>query len=360
MDPIAGGEEERVLQELRELVEISSPSGEESEIAQLLSQKLEAIGLVPEIDPEGNLTARRDEGKEETLILNGHMDTVPGKVPVRVEGDRLYGRGTVDMKGGLVGILEALRELKGERLRYNLAVQMVVGEEGPSSGTWTVLEREEEVRRHFALVAEPTRLQILLGQKGRAVFRVQVRGEACHSSRPELGKNAILLACRAIQVIRQVKPRVHEILGPGRLNVTMISGGSWSNIIPDECVLTLDRRLTLGEGEESSRKELEEALRGLDAEVALEERGAPISIPFLLPRENPFIDRLARSVERHREVSFGVKSATTDASYLVRKGIPAVIFGPGDPSLAHTREESINIGEVLLFKRILVDFLKER
>jgi acetylornithine deacetylase/succinyl-diaminopimelate desuccinylase-like protein len=346
---------QRVKLKLREILSLRSESGSEGEVRELLKAWLEEAGMHTEVDQQGNLiaTLKRESGE---VVLNGHMDTVPGHYGVAEQGDVLSARGAVDMKAGLVGVVEAMQALAGEELKHSPEVHFVVGEEAAEpSGSAALAER---CRASFAIVAEPTSLELHLGQRGRVTISVAVRGKAAHASRAELGINAIYRAMDAIERLRLLPMSEHPLLGSASLEVTEISAGVASNVVPEVCTFTIDRRLTLGETPEQALRQVHHALAGLDYEAKLVNGG--YSKPFLLEREHPFVKALAEAISRHRELRYGVSRATTDASYYHSAGIPAVIFGPGKAELAHTREERIDINEVVEFSSILVDFLRQR
>jgi succinyl-diaminopimelate desuccinylase len=346
----------KVKRRLKRLLAVRSESGNEGEVRELLRGWLEEAGLETRVDREGNLIAtRRSEG--ERVVLNGHLDTVPGYYGVTEEGDLLCARGAVDMKAGLAGIVEALCALRDEELKYAVEVHFVVNEEAAQpSGSAKLAKR---CKASFAIVAEPTSLELYLGQRGRVTVSIAVRGKAAHASKAEKGINAIYKAIDAIERLRLLPLAEHPVVGRASLEVTAISAGIASNVIPEVCTFTVDRRLTLGETPEHVMKQVHVALAGLDYEAKLA-NGDAYSKPFLVDKEEPFVKELARAISRHRKLRYGVSRATTDASYYHGAGIPAVIFGPGEPELAHTREERIDINEVVEFADILVDFLRLR
>jgi succinyl-diaminopimelate desuccinylase len=339
---------------LIELLSIPSPSFKEQGVAKAALRMLNSEGVEAEIDAHGNVVASLEGREEKRIVLNAHMDTVQGELRVKAVEDVIYGRGATDMKGGLAGVIEALSLLAKGEPRYDVIFHGVVREEVDGYGSYSLNARG--LKADLAIVAEPTGLDIFLGQRGRVTIYAKILGRAAHASKPELGVNAVLKACEAVKKLSRIRAKSHSILGEGRLTVTGISGGKESNVIPAECLLTMDRRLTLGETPEEALMQVREALKGLNSEVYLEERPTPYSTPFLIDR-NPLIRELRSSVRRFHSCNYGVSRATTDASFYVNSGVPAVIFGPGNPDLAHTAEEHINIGEVVDFTRALVNFL---
>lgn len=347
--------EERLRKRLLKLLSIPSPSFGEEDVAKAVLRMLKEGGVNAGIDAYGNVVASLMGREGKRIVLNAHLDTVRGEVRMKLAGNLVYGRGAVDTKGSLAGIIEVLCLLAREKPKYDVLFHGVVREEVDGYGSYSLNARGLKV--DLAIVAEPTGLNIFLGQRGRVTIHVRVFGREAHASKPELGVNAVLKACEAVERLSRIKVKEHGILGEGGLTVTGILGGRESNVIPAECLLTMDRRLTLGETPGEALEQVREALRGISSDVYLKPRPTPYSTPFLL-EENPLIRELRSSVEKFHPCDYGVSRATTDASFYVNNGIPAVILGPGDPDLAHTREEHINIGEVMDFTRALVDFLR--
>jgi len=239
------GLEASIRENLVRLLKIPSVSFEEETLAREVLRILKEKGVGAGIDPNGNVVAVLRGREDKKIILNAHLDTVRGVLPVKAEHGLVYGRGAADMKGGLTGIIEALAVLKDKKPRYDVHFHGVVREEVDGYGTYSL--NEKGIKGDLAIVAEPTRLNIYLGQKGRVTLKAEIHGKASHASKPELGVNAILNACEAIKRLRKIRTRSHGVVGDGRIAVTAISGGKASNVIPDECLVTMDRRLTIGE-----------------------------------------------------------------------------------------------------------------
>lgn len=341
---------------IRSLLDVPSPTGEEGKVAQVILDMAETVGLNAHMDEAGNVIATRHEGKEKTIILNGHMDTVPGNIPVEEKEGAIYGRGAVDMKGPLAGLLFTMKELKDVPLKYNVILHFVTREEGDSYGSWSITK--DRPSAELAIIAEPTGLSILLGQRGRMVITAEVYGRPYHASKAREEDNAIYLAQDAVERIRGINLEGHDVLGPGKLTVTGINGGTASNVVPSKVVLTMDRRLTMGEDEDFAVGQVRDALEGIPSKVYQEERTPPISVPFL-DQPTSLIQGLKDKVSSYVSAPFGAAKATTDASYYSQAGIPSIIFGPGNGDMAHTANEHIYINDVVDFSKILVEFLKE-
>src|SRR5436305_3298923 len=227
----------------------------EREAAAAVAEWCTAHGL--EVDVVGGdrpsvIARRRGSGGGRSLLLNGHLDTVgvagmEAPFDPRIEGGRLYGRGSYDMKGALAAVLVAASEATG--LRGDVIVTAVSDEELASIGTETVLER---VRADAAIVAEPTELRVAVAHRGFVGFEIETAGVAAHGSRPDLGVDAIvkmgpiLVALEQLDRQLQHGPR-HALAGTGSVHASLIEGGQEVSSFPVRCRLVGERRTITGE-----------------------------------------------------------------------------------------------------------------
>lgn len=363
---------------LRDLVRIRSYSGDEGEIAARVADEMRKLGFHQVYrDRAGNIVGRVGKGTQR-LLFDGHMDTVGIGNPAtwqddpfsgQVQDGMLYGRGSVDMKGGLAAMIYGVRALldadalpKGE-----VVVAAVVHEEPAEGVAIRSLIDDEGLWPSFVVLGEPTNLEIALGHRGRVELLVSTEGRACHGSAPELGENALYAASKVIFGIELLAGQLGEDpkLGKGSIAVTGIDCPSSSrNMVPDHCELIIDRRLTLGETRERAVSEIHqilqrEGVRG-DVRVATREtrtytghidRGLEYYPPWLMPEDSPLVKAAARGVERalERKPKLRVWGFSTDGAYTRGEaGIPTVGFGPGDDRLAHTANEQVRVADVLL------------
>ena len=308
-----------------------------------------------------NIVARCDRmGARRTLVLEAHQDTVPidnMTVPpfgAVIEGNRLYGRGACDIKGGLAAMLAAFARLVREKPRgaANVVMACTVDEEHTFLGVQHLVKNG--VKADMAVVAEPTSLAIVHAHKGVARWLLTVPGRSCHSSSPEKGSNAIYRMGRLLVAIERYaehlrKTVVDPLLGPATLSVGRIEGGTSVNTVPDQCRIEIDRRLVRGESSENATAEFKQYLH----------HEASIDFPFdcpvpwlsmaaLVPEgAEELIARLGQAIQ-HTRGSHRVHAVPygTDASTLAAAGIPAVVFGPGDIAKAHTADEWVPLDEV--------------
>jgi acetylornithine deacetylase len=359
---------------LRDLVAIDSvnPSlvpgaAGEAAIAAAIAAHLRRIGLdveVQDVAPGrpnviGVLEGRR---RGRSLMLCGHTDTV-GVEGMRApfdpveRDDRLYGRGSQDMKGGVAAMIDAARVVAEEGLdRGRLIVACVVDEEFASLGADALVVRW---RADAAVVTEPTDLQIAIGHKGFAWFEVETRGRAAHGSRPRDGRDAIMRMGRVLHELEKLDRRLQAsppdaLLGTASLHASMIDGGREMSSYPDRCTLKLERRTIAGESAQQVTGEIEEIVAGLrraDAEFEGSVTTMMSRPPYRLAPEHELPAALRRAVEATGGATSGNRSFVgmtfwTDAAVLGAAGIPAVLFGPGGAGL-HSAEEYVEIQDVL-------------
>jgi acetylornithine deacetylase len=321
-----------------------------------------------------NIVARFDSaGATHTVLWEVHQDTVPVDgmtIPpfgAAIDNGRLYGRGACDIKSGMAAMLAALARLvrEGPRGAMNVILACTVDEEYTFLGVQELVKRG--VRADFAVVAEPTQLQIVNAHKGVARLLLATSGRACHSSRPEQGISAIYRMGRVLGAVERFAEKLRlgrsdPLLGPAALSVGRIEGGSSVNTVPDACRIEIDRRLIPGENPLATNDELLDYLReqgGIDFELTCPRPW--MSMPALDPRgSEQIVSRLGRAINRvvgsHRviPVPYG-----TDASTIAGAGIPAVVFGPGDIAQAHTKDEWVSLEEVEKASEILYRLASE-
>jgi acetylornithine deacetylase/succinyl-diaminopimelate desuccinylase family protein len=299
-------------------------------------------------------------GSGRTLLFDVHQDTVPTDgmtidpfVP-RVDEGRLYGRGSCDVKGAMAAMLMALARLCRERPSSAASVILActVDEEFTHSGSSRLAETR--LGADLAVVAEPSGLDLVHCHKGALRWKIRTRGVACHSSTPEHGINAIYLMGRVVGNLAQYADALRQslpdpILGPPSLSVGRIEGGQSVNVVPDWCEIDVDRRLIPGE---NSTQALEHA-RGflLERMGSLEgiEFAEPWTVmPPLAPNLGEWVGPLKVAVKAAtgREPNVVGVPYGTDAGPLGARGVPCVVFGPGDIAQAHTKDEWIELDQV--------------
>ena len=307
-----------------------------------------------------NIVARYDAALPgKTLVLEAHQDTVPVEGMTidpfagRVEGNRLYGRGSVDIKGGMTSMLTAFaRAVREKPATGSVLMACTVDEEHTFLGVQHLVKRG--LKADFAVVAEPTNLNIVHAHKGVARWFLSTVGRSCHSSKPEQGVNAIYRMGRVLSGIERYAQElsrtvVDPLLGPATMSVGIIQGGAAVNTVPDRCTIEIDRRLVGNEKPLAAPGLLMDHLRLMEGiDFPLEQTACWIAEPALLPTgSDEIVVRLGRAIDAVRG-SHAVQSVPfgTDAATIAWSGVPAVVFGPGDIAQAHTCDEWAPLDEV--------------
>lgn len=323
---------------------------------------------------------RRDEAPG--LVLCGHTDTVgianmtDPPFDGRIEGDRLYGRGTLDMKAGVAAILDAARTIAATGpLDGDLILGLVADEEYASIGVeqFVVKLRERGLHPLAGIVAEPTNLAVIHAHKGFTWGRIETIGRGAHGSAYDIGIDAIALMGRVIARLEtfdrmELPRRTHSLLGRASVHCSLIAGGVELSTYPDRCTLEIERRMLPGETPAAVRDEIEGILADLRA--ASPDFTATYTqfferLPLEVPEDAPIvraIDLAAMPVLGGTPVHTGM-SGWTDAQVLDGAGIQSVLFGPGsepDPTMeslsrAHAAVEYASISSMVTCSRILID-----
>ncbi|MEM4093282.1 MAG: ArgE/DapE family deacylase [Conexivisphaerales archaeon] len=305
------------------------------------------------------------------LILNGHMDTVDVKGmkvnPFSAEVDEngfLHGRGASDMKGGLAAMMAAAEALAGgNELVGELMVAAVVDEEYLGRGTQVLAK---EFTATGAVVGEPTELKIGIAHKGATRYIVNIKGKAAHGSSPEKGIDAIAKACKFINEIYKIRfTKEHPILGKPVIHTSMINGGSEWSTVPGNCTVYVERRTIPSETADDVINEAREIMKDIkywdndfDGEVRLWRHFPPMEVS----EKSDIVKILDDSVRVFGEPETVGLPYWTDAATMNLAGTPAVVFGPGSISYAHSDIEMINVHDVyrasLIYNDLAKNFLK--
>jgi acetylornithine deacetylase len=365
----------RATEILRDLVRIESvnpfyPGGERGEVAMAdyLADFFRRLGLEPtrqEVLPgRENVWARLDAGRPDapTLLLEAHMDTVTlepvgaSMLDPQIAGGRMTGRGSCDTKASLAAMLTALESLRPRQrdLGANLVVLGSVDEEYLMRGI--VAFAAGGARVDAAVVGEPTGLNVVRAHKGLVRWIIETRGRSAHTSRPEVGDNAIYQMVELIATLRpalepRLRERHHPLLGHPTFTVSTIHGGLGVNIVPDQCAIAVDRRTLPSEAPDDVIAELHAAvdtIRGERPHLRVEINEPFANIAGLdTPDEHPFVRLTARIAHAHgggRE-AVGVPYGT-NAPGLAAHGVPTVVLGPGDIAQAHSEDEWVELDQV--------------
>jgi acetylornithine deacetylase len=346
----------------------SGPPAKELPLAKWIKDYLEDIGAHAELQvvdkDRANVIGKIGEGKGPGLLLSGHIDVVLSGDPslwkvttpfeAKVKGNKLYGRGACDMKGPDACILEAAKALSKEKYKRQLTLGFTAGED---TGGWFVkniisesLVTKKEAR--MGIIPEPSMMEVIRTHKGGGHVKIMVRGKAAHSSRPELGINAIdksadvLIEIRKLQKTLNKEP--HPLLGPTTVECTLINGGFKHNIIPDQCTLDLSTRLIPGHDKATVVrgwfKQIIDSLKAKDPSFKAELLDVTTSKPLDVPENSEVVRMLTKMLKKQPT---GAPYYTEAVNYTA-SGIPTVICGPGNIDQAHTPDEYITLKQLEL------------
>ena len=372
----------RLVSMVQDLVRIPSvnPPGNEAPVTAYLQKVMDQWGFEstiirrPSADRPQLLAKLPGNGERPPLILNGHMDVVPEgdhsqwndhPFSGALHKDRIFGRGSCDMKGGLGVALEAARviQLSQFPLKGDLVLTFAMGEEAGEPGTKVLLE-ESGYTDGFGIVLEPSDFRVGIAEKGLAWFRVTIAGKPAHCSIPDTGINPIDKFLAFGKKIREydekLTERIHPECGPARCTMTKISAGTNNNVVPESLSLVLDRRINPDETATAVSAEIDNML----SEIALSdpEFSYRVAAPRLyesaeIPASLPPVRMLCEEVEavlgRKAEI-WGTPYSTDVRNFINDARIPAVTFGPGEIEQAHTFNESIKTDDLLQGVRVVL------
>jgi succinyl-diaminopimelate desuccinylase len=303
------------------------------------------------------LTAAVGPAHGPTLVLHGHIDVVPGhpeQFHPRVEGDRLYGRGALDMKGSLAAMMCALHDVaQQDRVRVRFLCAPDEESEDIDVRTTDDVVRAG-FRGDFAITGEPTDLHVGVQAKGVLACRIEVHGRSAHGSTPWLGDNAVL---KAIDVFRRIETlpfsrESSEMFDRPSINLGRIHGGDALNKVPDLCTMVVDIRYLPNQ----DPRDILEQIRGIpDIDVVR----TFMRVPAYVSRSNPYVLALVDAVgrlTRGESMSVG-RDGASDAVSFLQEGIPAVEFGASGAG-HHGPDEWVSISSLARYRQALVDFVR--
>ncbi|RKR83775.1 acetylornithine deacetylase [Mucilaginibacter gracilis] len=325
---------------LGQLIATQSFSREEANTAAIIVDFLNARGVKTE-RKMNNIWARNQyfDAAKPTILLNSHHDTVKPNTgytrdpfEAKIEDGKLYGLGSNDAGGSLVSLISTfLYFYERQNLKYNLCLA-ITAEEEISGANGLELIIPDLGQLDFAIVGEPTQMQLAIAEKGLMVLDCTAHGKAGHAAREE-GDNAIYKAMKDIEWFRTYRfPKESEIFGPIKMSVTMINAGSQHNVVPATCTFTVDVRVT-----DAYRNE--QVLEMIKEHVDCEVKARSIRLkPSSIDRNHPIV----QSGIKLGRTTYG-SPTTSDQSLL---DIPSVKVGPGDSARSHSSDEFIYVNEI--------------
>lgn len=337
---------------LRKALEQYTPSRSEASLANLIKDKcVNELGFEQvHIDNVGNIIAAKGNG-EPKILLCGHMDTVPGQIPVRIEDGFLYGRGASDAKAPLISMLLAAAEFPKQT--GTIIFAGVVDEEGNATGIKQLVKSNLSV--DYAIFGEPSGIEnITIAYKGRLAIRLTCDvGNSAHASAPWLAKNSIeeiydfWNAIKSeIEILHVKETRANSI----SCTLTEITGGSSHNVTPQTCRITIDIRIPTNTTGGKVLKSIDSIInkvainKGIKAVYRIEDN----TEPFEADLTSPLVRALSLSIQdiKKKRPILLRKTGTGDMNILGNAlKVPVVTYGPGDPHASHTANERVEIQE---------------
>jgi succinyl-diaminopimelate desuccinylase len=330
------------------LVDIPSVTGDEVDLRDAIAERLRGM---PQQAITDSLVV--GEPRNGAVMLVGHLDTVPlqGELGATLEGDRLHGLGATDMKGGLAVMIHLIEALGPEKV----ACVFYAGEEGPLPGNQLSRVLDDAAwltRSSAAVVLEPTDRAIEAGCQGVINADVVFTGRPAHSARPWLGENAITKSSEFLAFLGALEPDSHVVNGLEFLevmSVTAAHGGVARNVIPGEFVLNINYRFAPDRSHDAAVARLHEVCAPADR----------VEVTDLAPAGSVDTDHpLFQALIEKTGAPLRAKQGWTDVAQLSSAGLPAVNFGPGEPSLAHKPGESVRVSDLDWAYESLLDLLR--
>jgi succinyl-diaminopimelate desuccinylase len=384
---------EDVLSLTEQLIAIGSHAdapGREAEIGRFLVGWFRDRGIDAELQPvdgdRSNVIARVSGGDGSSLLLNGHLDTVPaGEMPdafaPRIEDGVLWGRGACDMKGAIAAMCCAMAAIAGDEaslrsggLAGDLIFAGTVDEESGSLGVKALID--SGFTADYAVVGEPTSLRVAVAHKGSCFVKVTLTGRGAHGSCPEQGVNAASYAARIVLAIEEeLRPRLakrtHPLLGASTVSIGRICGGTQPNIVAERCEVEVDRRYLPGEG--SPVPEIREivasicggveALRYDVVEMPMTSRVPHVPLGTSPESRLPLAAAAVCAEAGLPTEPIGV-TYWSDGGHLAASGIETIVLGPGDIADAHGPRDRVAIDELTaavdLYRVLTLRLLSER
>ena len=317
-----------------------------------------------------NAIGRVVGGDGPTLMLNGHLDTVgvgghEEPFNPRVEGRRMFGRGSMDTKGGVAALMAATATAAAEGTAGTVLFTGVADEEYASIGTETVAR---SFTADAAIVTEPSGLAVSVAHKGFDWFEIQTTGVAAHGSMPTVGIDAIVKMSSVLVAIEALGKQLlsapgHPLLGPGSIHASIISGGQETSSYPRDCVVTVERRTIPGESSEATLAELQrivDVVAAADADFHAVVRHTMTRNPYEISPEHEFVRLLCRSAEAvlGNAPEITGHSGWMDTAILAAAGIPCAVLGPVGEGL-HGDVEWVDVDSVHQVSSIVSNAIRE-
>ncbi len=346
-----------VVELTRTICDIESVSGNETELADAIESALRGFDHLEVIRDGDAIIARTNLGRAKRVVIAGHIDTVPvaDNLPVKfLQFEReqvLWGRGTVDMKAGVAVQLKLAATIAEPNVDVTWVFYDHEEVDAALNGLGRISRnRPELLNAHFAVLCEPSSAQVEGGCNGTMRATVTTRGVKAHSARPWMGENAVHKMGEVLVKLAAHTPDEVEVDGlvyRESLNAVIASGGIATNVIPDECQITVNYRFAPSKSAADAEAHLRAFFEGHELEVVDVAEGARPGLD--LPEAAAFVAAVGSTPKP--------KYGWTDVARFSALGIPAVNFGPGDPNKAHADDENVPVSQIYACEAALATWL---
>jgi succinyl-diaminopimelate desuccinylase len=364
-------------------LETENPPGNEKRAAEFVHEWLTDRGIDATLVDEPyadrpQVAARVGEGRP-TVVLNGHIDVVPAgdrdewshpPYAADVDDGRLYGRGSTDMKTGVAVGMRALADLAADiddsDLPGSVVFHAAIGEETGEPGTKTLLERG--YGGDYGVVLEPTGMRTATSEKGLAWYEITVAGDPSHASRPDQGDNAITNARPVLDALEaydeEIADREDDLVGQAHATITKLEAGTKENVVPEDAVITVDRRFLPSESVDAIDDEIDALLADVEADHGIEtswERTRTYE-SAAIDVDSDLADVFREQSAEHADISpdpWGVKGSTDVRNFVNDADIEAITWGPGELGQAHTYDEHVDLAAAAVGLRTLKASVRE-
>ncbi|MHA1303181.1 MAG: M20 family metallopeptidase [Candidatus Heimdallarchaeaceae archaeon] len=371
--------EQEVIPILQQLIQFQTinPPGETLEAIKYVAKIFEDKDIPYKIheykEGHANLIAEYGSG-EKSIILCGHIDVVPAgdedkwSYPAfagEEHEDKIYGRGSTDMKGALAAFISVLNKLKEQEVQLNTKVKLLItsDEEIGMEGAKFSLKNDVMEDADFIIIGEPTELQLAKAQKGVFWAKIKIKGKSAHGSTPELGVNAIEAATELIPLIKTTVPESdHSLLNQSTINIGKINGGTSFNVVPEYCEFTLDYRIIPRISYEDLKNRIRAVLDDFNKTHAAQAEMEVVHVipPIEMTKESAFFDILMKKVQENGvDEIIGVTYGTDGAVLVPPHDTPFVIFGPGRLDQLHVTDEYTLKEEVVTYANLILEAISE-
>ncbi|OBC12088.1 succinyl-diaminopimelate desuccinylase [Mycobacterium sp. 852013-50091_SCH5140682] len=334
------------------LVNVESVSHNEKALADAVEHALYRCNHLAVSRFGNTVVARTSGGRQQRVVLAGHLDTVPlnANLPARNDGELLYGLGSCDMKGGVAVALRLAGNCTDALSDLTFIFYECEEVESAANGLAKLASQHPELlQADLAILMEPSNGQIEAGCQGVIDFDITLTGKRAHSARSWQGINAVEAAGPILAKLDSFRPRTPVVDGltyREGLNAVAVDGGIARNVIPDECRISVNFRFAPDRSEQGAIDFVHDYFDGYDIAIV---DSAPAAPPGLTGSARTFVEAVGRPPQP--------KLGWTDVARFAQLGVPALNFGPGDPLLAHTQDEHVPLAQLRACEKTLREWL---